>query len=115
MPNRWLKEAYCTSSRINSVGPEFCDMWVRLLVQADDHGLFYGNAQIVASNCFPLNPNARRCELLLAGLAKAGLIVRYEVENKQYLALTQWYERPRSKPKFPLPPKRDRLHRVHPQ
>lgn len=104
MPNRWIKEAYCASSRINAVGAEARDLWVRLLVNADDHGLFHGSAQLVASACFPLQPNARKCEQLLTELGKAGLIVRYESGGKQYLALTQWYERPRSKPKYPLLP-----------
>lgn len=104
MPNRWLKEAYCTSPRINAVGPEARDLWVRLLVNADDHGYFHGSAQIVASKCFPLQPNARKCEQLLAELDSAQLIVRYESGGKQFLAINQWYERPRAKPKYPPPP-----------
>jgi len=105
MPNRWIKEAYCSSSRINSASAEARDLWVRLLVKADDHGYFHGNAQLVASACFPLQPNARRCEQLLSELTAAQLIVRYDSGGKIYLAMTQWYERPRSKSKYPLPPK----------
>lgn len=104
MPNRWIKEAYCTSPRIAAVGPEARDLWVRLLVNADDHGYFHGSAQLVASMCFPLQPNARKCEQLLSELASALLIVRYEAGGKDYLAITQWYERPRSQPKFPTCP-----------
>jgi hypothetical protein len=104
MPNRWIKEAYCASSRINAVSAEARDLWVRLLVNADDHGLFHGGAQLVASACFPLQPNARKCEQLLVELSTGGLVARYESGGKRYLALTQWYERPRSKPKYPLPP-----------
>lgn len=104
MPNRWIKEAYCASSRIHSVSAEARDLWVRLLVNADDHGYFHGDAQLVASACFPLQPNARKCEQLLSELTAAQLLVRYESGGKRYLAMTQWYERPRSKPKYPLPP-----------
>lgn len=104
MPNRWIKEAYCASSRINAVGAEARDLWVRLLVNSDDHGYFHGDAQLVASACFPLQPNARKCEQLLSELTAAELLVRYESGGKKYVAMTQWYERPRSKPKFPLPP-----------
>lgn len=103
MPNRWIKAAYCTSPRIHAVGPEARDFWVRLVVNADDHGYFHGGAQLVASACFPLQPNARKCEQLLAELSTAQLIVRYESGGKQYLAITQWYERPRSLPKYPPP------------
>ncbi len=105
VPNRWIKETYCASSRINAVGPEARDLWIRLLVNADDHGFFRGDAQFVASRCFPLQPNARKCEQLMGELNAAQLIVRYESGGKKYLAMTQWYERPRSKPKYPEPPK----------
>lgn len=104
MPNRWIKESYCSSERIMSVSAEARDLWVRLLVNADDHGLFDARPQIVASSCFPLNPVARKCEQLLADLESADLIRRYEVEGKPYLMITRWYERARSKPKYPLPP-----------
>lgn len=104
MPNRWIKEAYCASSRINAVGPEARDLWVRLLVNADDYGYFHGDARLVASACFPLQPNARKCEQLLQELNASQLIVRYESDGKSFLAMSQWYERPRSKPKYPPPP-----------
>ena len=104
MPNRWIKEAYCSSSRIHAVSPEARDLWVRLLVNADDYGYFHGSAQLVASACFPLQPNARKCEQLLSELQAGQLLVRYESGGRQYLAINQWYERPRSKPRFPPPP-----------
>lgn len=103
MPNRWIKEAYCASSRINAVSAEARDLWVRLLVNADDHGYFHGGPQLVASACYPLQPNARKCEQLLLALEGARLIARYESGGKQYLAIAQWYERPRSKPRYPQP------------
>ena len=108
MPNRWLKQAYCTSERIQSISPSARDCWVRLLVNADDHGYFHGSAQLVASMCYPLQPNARECERHLVELEAAKLIVRYESGGKAYLAITQWYERARSEPKYPPPPD-DRL------
>ena len=104
VPNRWIKEAYCASSRINAVTAEARDLWIRILVNADDHGYFHGNAQLVASACFPLQPNARKCEQLLSELEAGQLIARYESGGRQYLAVAQWYERPRSKPKYPTPP-----------
>lgn len=104
MPNRWIKEAYLASSRVNAVAPEARDCWVRLLVVADDHGLYHGNPQLVASRCYPLKPDARKCAQLLAELDSAHLILRYVVDGKQYLQILQWYERTRSLPKFPLPP-----------
>lgn len=104
MPNRWIKEAYCSSERIMSVSPDARDLWVRLLVNADDHGLFDARPQIVASKCYPLKPIERRCAHLLAELEGADLIRRYEVDGKPYLFIARWYERTRSKAKYPTPP-----------
>jgi hypothetical protein len=104
VPNRWIKQAYCTSSRIHAASPEARDLWVRLLLAVDDHGYYYGDPQLIASTCFPLQPNARKCEQLLAELEAARLIVRYEHDGKAYLGMCQWAERARSKPKFPAPP-----------
>jgi hypothetical protein len=104
MPNRWLKEGYITSERIMSVSTESRDCWLRLVLVADDHGLFEARPQIVASRCYPLEPSARKCQQMLAELERADLIRRYEVEGKPYLLICRWYERSRSKPKYPLPP-----------
>lgn len=104
MPNRWLKEGYLSSERIMSVSADARDCWLRIVLVADDHGLFDARPQIVASRCYPLNPVARNCEKWLAELARADLIRRYEVEGKPYLFVSRWYERPRSAPKFPKPP-----------
>src|SRR5436189_3226674 len=104
MPGRWLKEAYCTSSRIAEVSPEARDLWLRLVLKADDYGCFHGDAQLVASACFPRQPDAARCDRLLTELAAARLVERYNAAGQPYIAVTQWYERPRSQPKFPRPP-----------
>lgn len=103
MPNRWIKESYLASSRINAVSPEARDCWVRLLLVADDYGLFHANPQLVASRCYPLQPNARKCAQLLAELEGAGLVARYEAGGRPYLRIEQWYERARSSPKYPQP------------
>lgn len=104
MPNRWLKEAYCSSDRIEAVSTAARDCWVRLLVSADDHGRLDGRVQIISSKCYPLNPDARKCEQLLAELAKADLIRFYEADGRRYLLITRWSERARSASKCPQPP-----------
>ena len=93
MPGRWLKEAYCTSSRIAEVSPEARDLWLRLVLKADDYGCFHGDAQLVASACFPRQPDAARCDRLLTELAAARLVERYNAAGQPYIAVTQWYER----------------------
>lgn len=101
MPNRYLKEKYITSPRINAVDAEARDCWTRLLLVVDDHGRYFADPQLVASRCYPLSPDARKCARMLAELAQSSLIVTYRVDGKDYLQLTQWSERVRSKSKYP--------------
>ncbi len=105
MPNRWIKEVYKSSDRINSVGPAARDLWVRLLVTCDDYGRYPANPQLVASACYPLEPSASTCEKLLAELVAARLVTVYEADGKPYFEVEQWYERPRSRSKFPPNPR----------
>lgn len=111
MPSRFLREAYITSERVEAASPECRDLFVRLLLVADDYGRFHADPRIVASKCFPLSasePDSRtsagNCARMLAECEQAKLITLYEVDGKRYLQINQWSERVRSKPKFPDPP-----------
>jgi hypothetical protein len=104
MPNRWIKEQYKSSERLEAAGVHGRDLWVRLLVTCDDHGRYHGDPRLIASACYPLNPDVPKCKQGLADLVDAKLLVIYEVAGKTYLQLRQWYERPRYKSRFPLVP-----------
>lgn len=104
MPNRWIKEQYKTSERLEAAGAEGRDFWTRLVVTCDDHGRYLADPRLVASACFPLGPDVSKCEQLLALLVSTKLLVIYEVGGKSYLQLRQWYERPRSKSRYPSVP-----------
>jgi hypothetical protein len=103
VPSRYFREKYLTSPRINAVEPDGRDLWVRLVLVADDHGRFWGDPQLIASRCYPLKPDAANVARLLSELARVDLIELYEVEGKAYLLITQWQERIRSDSKYPAP------------
>ena len=92
------------SDRIEAVCFAARDLWVRILLNADDHGTFDARPAVVASKCYPLQTVASNCAQLMDELERADLIRRYSISGKPYLYVSRWYERPRSKPKFPEPP-----------
>ena len=108
MPSRWIKVGYCDSDRIEACCPAARDLWIRLLVNADDFGRFDARPARVAASCFPLQTGCEQlvanCAQLLDELERADLIRRYEATGKTYLFITRFYERARSKPRFPDPP-----------
>lgn len=108
MPNRLIKESITTSEDIDvlSAGAEI--LFYRLMVKADDFGIYYGNAKLIRSNCFPLRVDdvpADYVEEWLKELDRAGLIIRYEApDGRIYLKFSKWekHQQIRSKKsKFP--------------
>lgn len=83
-------------------------LFYRLMVKADDFGIYYGNAKLIRSNCFPLRVDdvpADYVELWLNELVRAGLIIRYLApDGRTYLKFSKWekHQQIRSKKsKFP--------------
>ena len=108
MPNRIIKESICTSEEIASISPEAEVLFYRLIVKADDFGLFHGNPKIIIGNCFPLSsPKESKVQSWLDELCRAGLIVMYIADDgKKYLKLLSWdkhQQRRATKSKFPHP------------
>lgn len=56
MPSRIIKESITTSESLSEVSADAERLFWRLVVKADDFGLYYGNPRILASMCFPLDP-----------------------------------------------------------
>ena len=78
------------------------------MVKADDYGAYFGNEQIVKSECFPLKADELKSSQVkkwLDELDAAGLIVRYiAADGRKYLKLAKWaaHQRIRNqKSKFP--------------
>lgn len=108
MPSRILKESICTSESLAYISAEAEVLFYRLIVRADDFGLYYGTPKILASLLFPLNvPTEKKVSSWLAELVNGGLVATYRAENgRQYLKLLSWdkhQNRRATKPKYPLP------------
>ena len=105
MPNRLLRDGVCTSDAINLLSSDAEVMFYRLLVVADDYGYMDARTAILKAQCFPLKESATvpKIETWLTELAKAGLIQRYSVDGKPFLAIAKWEQRVRSRPKYASP------------
>ena len=75
MPSRILKESICTSESLAYLSAEAEVLFYRLIVKADDFGLYYGSPKILASLLFPLNvPTEKKVSSWLAELVNGGLV-----------------------------------------
>lgn len=107
--------------RIRSVHPKICESedlvdlpaemertYVRLWTHCDDEGRAKDNPLLIKAAIFPLHEDmtAAVVDAHLAELARRGLIQRYEVDGKRYLAVVKWaeYQRPQKKRESVLPP-----------
>lgn len=67
--------------------------WVGLWTQCDDAGRTKDNVRLIKADIWPLdNVTLRDVEEDLEVLAAHGRIVRYEVDGRHYLAITNWRE-----------------------
>lgn len=109
MPNRILKESICTSEDLNTLSQGAEILFYRLMVKADDYGIYYANASIVRSTCFPLKADdikSSQVESWLTELSKAGIIFIYKAEDgRKYLQFCKWSKHQQTratKPKYPV-------------
>jgi hypothetical protein len=116
MGNRILKESVHTSdtiARLKNWATEV--LFYRLLVACDDYGRFDGRLEIIRGRCYPLATD--RVSLSDIGgwldeLESVGLISRYSVAGRPYIAMCKWdnHQRIRNKrSKFPDPPESNLL------
>lgn len=106
MPNRLLRD-WTDSDKVNSLSVHAERFFTRLIMKVDDYGCFYADCRLLKANLFPLLLDAiREADMLrwMAECQKAGLIVLYESNNKEYLQINDFNQRLRQKTlKFPLP------------
>lgn len=81
--------------------------FIRLIMKVDDYGCYYAHPGLVKADLFPLKLDSIReadISRWMAECQKAGLIVLYESEGKEYLQIVDFGQRlDKSKPKFPQP------------
>ena len=107
MPNRIIKESICTSEQIDELSQGAEILFYRLMVNADDFGLFDARLKLIASKCFPLKSiDSKRLQADLAEICASGLVSLYEVDGRTYGRFISWekHQQIRAKrAKFPMP------------
>ncbi len=104
MPNRMLRD-WTDSLRFDGISSSSEQLFVRLLMKADDYGRFHSEPRLVRSMCFPLGgPSESDVAESICDLSSRGLIATYVSGDRQFLAIVNWGQRFRgSKPKYPQP------------
>lgn len=105
MPNRILRD-WTASDKIDRLSQGAEVFFTRLIMKADDFGLYYGNPKLLNSALFPLRDfENKQVFTWLMECVKAGIIRKYSVDEKDYIQILGFDQRLRlMKSKFPSPP-----------
>jgi hypothetical protein len=106
---RNIKPEFFTSESVSELPIRARLTWIGLWVHCDNHGRTRDNVKLIKGAVWPLDPvSLAEIEEDLVTLADQGRIVRYEVDGKRYLVVTNWGEHQygafKDKPKYPAPP-----------
>jgi hypothetical protein len=110
MPNRIVRENILSSIPVSTLGWPEEVFFRRIMSVADDYGRYEALPQLLRARCYPLQTEQVRVADItrwMAACQKAGLIVLYEVDGKQYLEIAKFGQQQRSASKFPQPPAND--------
>ncbi len=104
MPNRVLRD-WTASEKIDTLSEGAEVFFVRLIMKADDFGLYSANPKFLRSTLFPLKEISENKVLQwLEECRNAGIIRLYNHENKAYLEIINFDQRTRIKnAKYPTP------------
>ena len=106
MPNRILRD-WTDSFTINALDAYEERFFTRLIMKADDFGVFHADTRLLKSYLFPLLPDIRETDISrwLAACEKAGLIRCYgDDKSRKYLQIVNFKQRMRQQvAKFPQP------------
>jgi hypothetical protein len=107
MPNRILREGVLTSEPVNSLSWPAEVFYRRLMSVVDDFGRYYAKPELLRAACYPLQLDKvgnQDVAKWLAETQKAGLVMAYTIESKQYLELLNFRQQVRAmRSKFPAP------------
>lgn len=107
MPNRILRDT-TDSEKVNSLSPQAEVIFYRLMMKADDYGVFHAKPSLIKAALFPLRlDTVREADISrwIAECEKAGLIAFYEADSKPFLVIMNFGQRMRNmKKRFPDPP-----------
>ena len=100
MPDRMLREGLIASRRWASLKLHLQNLFVRLILAADDYGTFPANPALIRSRCYPLElERAREADLQrwLEELEHAGLVRFHWHRDDRYLTLERFGQAERLK------------------
>jgi len=109
MPNRILRD-WTDSDRVNQLSTEAEVFFVRLIMKADDYGVFYAEPNRIKSACYPLKDSIRSTDISRwqEECLAAGLVRCFEASGCRYMCITNFGQRLRQmRRKFPAPPVSD--------
>lgn len=101
-----IREGFLDSEKVAALSWRTECFFHRLLLVADDYGLFDARPTVLRTRLFPLhldkvsNQDIQDC---LHETEAAGLVRAYCVGGKDYVQIINFGQRRQSKPKFPLP------------
>ena len=106
--SRMIRKGFVDSDRVSSLASWFDEcVYHRLLLVADDYGLFDARPAYVRAQLFSTKLDKVReadVQRALLECERAGLIRFYEVDGKRYLEVLRYGQRAgRTQPKYPLP------------
>lgn len=106
---RSIKPEFFTSLTIGALSPLARLTFIGLWTHVDDDGRTIDDTRLIRAAVWPLDDRSlAEVDKDLAQLSDAGLLVRYEVDGRRYLAVSSWEEHQRvSHPKpsrYPAPP-----------
>jgi hypothetical protein len=106
---RTIKPSFFRSEDVSALPLRARLTWIGLWTQCDDAGRTKDNARLIKGDIWPLDEvSLRDIEDDLETLADHGRIVRYEVDGRRYLAITNWRDhqtiQKASTSRYPPPP-----------
>lgn len=105
--SRLIRRAILDSEKFNSLSTFAQNFYFRLLLVADDYGLYDARKTLLRCALYPLALEKVSESDVSSGLAaceEAGLVRLYSVEGKEYLQIANYGQRRQARPKYPLPP-----------
>lgn len=105
--SRLIRRGLLDSERFNALGWQAQSVYFRLLLVADDFGLYDARPPFLRAQLFGMClDRVRETDLKRALLEceRAGLVRFYAAGDKPYLMIERYGQRGKGRPKYPLPP-----------
>lgn len=108
MPDRLIRESWCSSESIDRLTPFEETVLARMIVNCDDFGRMDGRPSVLCSRLFVTRRSVEEQEVAaaVARLEEEGFLLRYEVEERPYIQMQGWgrHQRIRNqRSKYPAP------------